>query len=162
MLINVVNMNLSNLKPARGSVRTNKRVGRGYGSGNGKTAGRGMNGARSRAGYSKKIGFEGGQMPLYRIIPKFGFKNRSRVEYSAINLDTLEKLSKEKGITEFNLTVLAEHGLVSSKDLVKILGRGEISGALKVEAHAFSAKAKEIIESKGGSVSISGAVSAKE
>jgi large subunit ribosomal protein L15 len=122
-----------------------------------------MNGARSRAGYSKKIGFEGGQMPLYRRIPKFGFKNRSRVEYSAINLDTLEKLSKEKGITEFNLTVLAEHGLVSSKDLVKILGRGEISGALKVEAHAFSAKAKEIIESKGGSVSsISGAVSAKK
>jgi large subunit ribosomal protein L15 len=93
-------------------------------------------------------------MPLYRRIPKFGFKNHSRVEYSAINLDTLEKLSKEKGITEFNLAVLVEHGLVSSKDLVKILGRGEVSGALKVEAHAFSAKAKEMIEAKGGLVNI--------
>jgi large subunit ribosomal protein L15 len=113
-----------------------------------------MNGARSRAGYSKKAGFEGGQMPLYRRIPKFGFKNHSRVEYSAINLDTLEKLNKEQGITNFNLAVLAEHGLVSGKDLVKVLGRGEVSAALNVEAHAFSAKAKEAIESKGGSVSV--------
>lgn len=147
-------MNLSNLTPAKGSVRTNKRLGRGYGSGTGKTAGRGHKGAQSRSGYSRKVGFEGGQMPLYRRVPKFGFKNINRVEYSAINLDTLEKLSIEHKITNIDFAVLRQHGLASKNDLIKILGRGEVTSALTVSAHAFSQTAKEAIEAKGGSTTI--------
>ncbi|MEG2665859.1 MAG: 50S ribosomal protein L15, partial [Bacteroidales bacterium] len=133
---------------------TNKRLGRGYGSGNGKTAGRGHKGAQSRSGYSRKIGFEGGQMPLYRRVPKSGFKNINRVEYNAINLSTLEGLAIEKGLKEIDLSVLIAHGLASKKDLIKILGRGELTSTLQVTAHAVSAKAKEAIESKGGSVTL--------
>lgn len=147
-------MDLSTLSPAKGSVRTNKRLGRGYGSGNGQTAGRGHKGAKSRSGYSRKIGFEGGQMPLYRRLPKSGFKNMNRIEYNAINLDILEKLATEKGLTTINLQVLKENGLASKNDKVKILGRGELNSTLNVTAHAFSAKAKEAIEAKGGSAAL--------
>lgn len=143
-------MDLSNLKPAEGSVRTNKRLGRGYGSGHGQTAGRGHKGAQSRSGYSRKIGFEGGQMPLYRRVPKTGFKNINRVEYTGVNLDTLEKLATEKGLKEIGVDVLVQHGFAAKRDLVKILGRGELNAAVTVTAHAFSAKAKEAIEAKGG------------
>lgn len=143
-------MNLSNLAPAKGSVKTNKRLGRGYGSGHGKTAGRGHKGAQSRSGYSRKIGFEGGQMPLYRRVPKFGFKNINRVEYTAVNLDMLEKLASEHQIKQIDPTVLVAHGLVGKKDLVKVLGRGELKSALEVKAHAFSEKAKAAVEACGG------------
>ena len=145
-------MNLSSLAPAKGSVKTNKRLGRGYGSGHGKTAGRGHKGAQSRSGYSRKIGFEGGQMPLYRRVPKFGFKNINRVVYTAVNLDTLEKLATEHQIKQIDPTVLATHGLVGKKDLVKVLGRGELKSALEVKAHAFSEKAKAAVEACGGSI----------
>lgn len=147
-------MDLSVLTPAKGSVRTNKRLGRGYGSGNGQTAGRGHKGAQSRSGYSRKVGFEGGQMPLYRRLPKSGFKNINKIEYTAINLDTLEKLATEKGIKEFNLQVFTDCGLASKRDKIKILGRGELNAAVKVTADAFSAKAKEAIEAKGGSANL--------
>lgn len=143
-------MDLSVLTPAKGSVRTNKRLGRGYGSGNGKTAGRGHKGAQSRSGYSHKIGFEGGQMPLYRRVPKGGFKNINRIEYNAINLDTLEMIATEKGIKEINLQVLVSCGLAAKKDKIKILGRGELNSTVTVTADAYSAKAKEAIEAKGG------------
>ncbi|MBD5388122.1 50S ribosomal protein L15 [bacterium] len=147
-------MDLSVLAPAKGSVRTNKRKGRGYGSGNGQTAGRGHKGAQSRSGYSRKIGFEGGQMPLYRRVPKSGFKNINRIEYNAINLDTLEKIATEKGIKEINLQVLVDCGLAAKRDRIKILGRGELNATLTVVADAFSAKAKEAIEAKGGSTKL--------
>lgn len=147
-------MDLSVLTPAKGSVRTNKRLGRGYGSGNGQTAGRGHKGAQSRSGYSRKVGFEGGQMPLYRRLPKSGFKNINRIEYTAINLDTLEKLASEKGIKEFNSQIFVSCGLASNRDKIKILGRGELNTAVKVTADAFSAKAKEAIEAKGGSANL--------
>lgn len=143
-------MNLSNLAPAKGSVKSNKRLGRGYGSGHGKTAGRGHKGAQSRSGYSRKIGFEGGQMPLYRRVPKFGFKNINRVEYTAVNLDMLEKLASEHQLKQIDPSVLAAHGLVGKKDLVKVLGRGELKSALEVKAHAFSEKAKAAVEACGG------------
>lgn len=145
-------MNLSSLAPAKGSVKTNKRLGRGYGSGHGKTAGRGHKGAQSRSGYSRKIGFEGGQMPLYRRVPKFGFKNINRVAYTAVNLDTLEKLAAEHQIKQIDPAVLAAHGLVGKKDLVKVLGRGELKSALEVKAHAFSEKAKAAVEACGGTI----------
>ncbi|MDE6494328.1 MAG: 50S ribosomal protein L15 [Bacteroidales bacterium] len=145
-------MDLSVLTPAKGSVRTNKRKGRGYGSGNGQTAGRGHKGAQSRSGYSRKIGFEGGQMPLYRRLPKTGFKNANRIEYNAINLDTIEKIASEKGLKEINLQVLVDCGLAAKRDKIKILGRGELKSTVSVTANAFSAKAKEAIEAKGGSV----------
>ncbi len=144
-------MDLSTLSPAKGSVRTNKRLGRGYGSGNGQTAGRGHKGAKSRSGYSRKIGFEGGQMPLYRRLPKSGFKNVNRIEYTAINLDVLERLAVEKGLTTINPQVLRENGLATKNDKIKILGRGELSAVVHVTADAFSVKAKEAIEAKGGS-----------
>lgn len=143
-------MDLSVLTPAKGSVRTNKRRGRGYGSGNGQTAGRGHKGAQSRSGYSRKVGFEGGQMPLYRRVPKSGFNNINKVEYTAVNLDTLEKIATEKGIKEINLQVLVQCGLASKRDKIKVLARGEVNAALTVTADAFSAKAKEAIEAKGG------------
>jgi large subunit ribosomal protein L15 len=143
-------MNLSNLKPAEGSIKHSKRIGRGAGSGKGGTSTRGNKGAKARSGYHQKVGFEGGQMPLYRRVPKFGFKNINRIEYVGINLDTLNALAEAKNITDFNLDVLKQNGLVSGKDRIKILGRGELAKALNVTAHAFSAAAKKAIEDKGG------------
>lgn len=143
-------MNLSNLKPAKGSNRSKRRLGRGEGSGYGDTAGRGHKGAKSRSGYSKKRGFEGGQMPLQRRLPKFGFTNPNRVAYRGINLDVIEKLAGEKKIDVFTPETLIENGLASKNDLIKILGRGELSSKVSVTAHAFSASAKEAIEGKGG------------
>lgn len=144
-------MNLSNLKPAEGSVKSKKgRVGRGQGSGKGGTATRGHKGAKSRSGYSKKIGFEGGQMPLQRRVPKFGFTNFTRKEYHGINLDVLQGLVDRKKVSEITLDVLIENGLASKNDLIKILGRGELKTKLDVTAHAFSASAKASIESNGG------------
>lgn len=147
-------MNLSNLKPAKGSVKKNKRQGRGEGTGNAGTAGRGHKGAKSRSGYSKKIGFEGGQMPLQRRIPKFGFKNPERVEYHGINVDTLQQLAESNKETNLTLDFLRAKSVIGKSDLVKVLGRGELSLKLTVEAHAFSASAKSIIESKGGSATV--------
>ena len=143
-------MNLSNLKPAEGSIKHSKRIGRGAGSGKGGTATRGNKGAKARSGYHQKIGFEGGQMPLYRRVPKFGFKNINRIEYVGINIDTLNALAEAKSITDFNIDVLKQNGLISGKDRIKILGRGELSKAVNVTAHAFSAAAKKAIEDKGG------------
>ncbi len=143
-------MNLSNLKPAEGSIKHSKRIGRGAGSGKGGTSTRGNKGAKARSGYHQKVGFEGGQMPLYRRVPKFGFKNINRVEYVGINIDTLNTLAESKNITDFNIDVLKQNGLISGKDRIKILGRGELSKALNVTAHAFSATAKKAIEDKGG------------
>ena len=143
-------MELNNLTPAAGSVKTAKRIGRGAGSGLGGTSTRGHKGAKSRSGYSKKIGFEGGQMPMQRRLPKFGFKNINRVEYVGINLDTLNAIAEAKNITDFNLEVLMQNGLISGKDRIKILGRGELAKAVNVTAHAFSAAAKKAIEDKGG------------
>lgn len=143
-------MNLSNLKPAEGSIKHSKRIGRGVGSGKGGTATRGNKGAKARSGYHQKVGFEGGQMPLYRRVPKFGFKNINRVEYVGINIDTLNALAEAKNITDFNIEVLKENGLISGKDRIKILGRGELAKAVNVTAHAFSATAKKAIEDKGG------------
>ncbi len=144
-------MNLSCLKPAKGSVKTSKRIGRGQGSGKGGTSTRGHKGAKSRSGYSQKVGFEGGQMPLYRRVPKFGFKNRNRVEYAGINLDTLETLIQAKKLTEVTPAILQENGLVSANDRVKILGRGALTTKINVTAHAFTATAKAAIEQNGGS-----------
>lgn len=145
-------MNLSNLKPAEGATKTRKRIGRGTGSGKGGTSTRGHKGQKSRSGYSKKVGFEGGQMPLQRRLPKFGFKSLNRVEYKAINLEVLQELADNKKITKVNPEVLMEAGLVSAKHLVKILGRGTLSAKLEVEAHAFSKTAEEAITSVGGTV----------
>lgn len=143
-------MDLSNLKPAKGSVKNRKRVGRGQGSGRGGTSTRGHKGAQSRSGYSKKMGFEGGQMPLQRRVPKFGFKNINRVEYHGINLDTLQKLVDEHQFVDITPEILVNKGLASSKDLIKILGRGELKSTVNVTAHGFSEKAKSAIEANGG------------
>ncbi|MBU0487719.1 MAG: 50S ribosomal protein L15 [Bacteroidetes bacterium] len=143
-------MDLSNLKPAKGSVKENKRIGRGAGSGRGGTSTRGHKGAQSRSGYSKKIGFEGGQMPLYRRVPKFGFKNHSRVEYTGINLDVLQKLVDETNVTAIDTQLLYSKGLIGKKDLVKILGRGQLSTKIEVKAHAFTKTAQAAIEANGG------------
>ena len=145
-------MNLSNLQPAEGSVHNqNKRVGRGEGSGKGGTSTRGHKGAKSRSGYSKKIGFEGGQMPLQRRVPKFGFKNINRVEYQGINLDTLQGLVENGVISEaVDFTVFVDTRLATKNSLVKILGRGELKTKLKVSAHKFTASAKAAIEAAGG------------
>ena len=145
-------MGLHNLTPAAGSVKSEKRIGRGQGSGRGGTSTRGHKGAKSRSGYSKKIGFEGGQMPLQRRVPKFGFKNINRVEYKAINLDSLQMLAETKSITDFNLETFLDNGLISGTKLVKILGRGELNVAVNVSAHHFSATATAAIEAAGGSV----------
>lgn len=147
-------MDLSNLKPAEGSTRNRKRIGRGQGSGKGGTSTRGHKGAQSRSGYSSRAGFEGGQMPLYRRVPKFGFKNRNRVAYHGINLDTIQKLADEKKINVIDPEVLVKYGLADKNDLVKILGRGELAAKLEVKAHAFSEKAKSAIEAQGGVASI--------
>ena len=145
-------MSLQNLKPAAGSTRRQgKRLGRGEGSGKGGTAARGHKGAKSRSGYSKKIGFEGGQMPLQRRVPKFGFKNINRVAYKAINLDKLQNLANEKKVKkEVTFDKLVELRLAGKNELVKILGRGKIESPLKVSAHKFSASARAAIESAGG------------
>ena len=145
-------MELHNLQPAPGSNKSNTRVGRGPGSGYGGTSTRGHKGAKSRSGYSRKIGFEGGQMPLQRRVPKFGFKNINRVEYKAINLDALEALAAARNLTKVTIDDLREAGLVAKKALVKILGNGSLSHALEVEANAFSKKAEEAITAAGGSV----------
>lgn len=145
-------MELNSLKPASGAVKSRKRIGRGEGSGKGGTSTRGHKGAKSRSGYSRKIGFEGGQQPLQRRVPKFGFKSPNRVEFKGINLSTIQRLSSDKGITDFNLDVFLSNGLVSKNDLVKILGKGEVSNKLSVSAHAFSKTAKDAIEQKGGVV----------
>lgn len=145
-------MNLSNLKPAKGAVKSRKRIARGQGSGHGGTSTRGHKGAKSRSGYKSKIGFEGGQMPLQRRVPKFGFKNINRVEYKAINLDIIQSLVEKKNITEFNVDVFVENGLMSSTELVKVLGRGELKSAVTITAHKFSESAKKLIEAKGGKV----------
>lgn len=143
-------MNLSSLKPAKGSVRVNKRVGRGTGSGMGGTSTRGHKGAQSRSGYSAKKNFEGGQMPLQRRVPKFGFKNINRVEYKPINLDTLQQVAEAANVTVIDRELLLNKGLISKKDKVKVLSRGELSTAIEVTADAFSVKAVEAIEKAGG------------
>ena len=143
-------MDLSNLKPAKGSTKNRKRIGRGQGSGKGGTSTRGHKGAQSRSGYSRKPGFEGGQMPLYRRVPKFGFKNINRVEYHGINIDTLQKLADEKKLSSIDQEVLVKNGLAQKKDLIKILGRGELTIKLEIKAHAFSEKAISAIEAQGG------------
>jgi large subunit ribosomal protein L15 len=143
-------MNLSSLKPAAGSVKSDKRIARGQGSGKGGTSTRGHKGAQSRSGYSKKIGFEGGQMPLQRRVPKFGFKNPNRIEYKVINLDALQELSLKS--TTIDVEVLKNNGLIGGSDLVKVLGRGELSAKIKISAHAFSDSAKQAIEKVGGEV----------
>lgn len=143
-------MKLNNLRPAEGSTKTRKRVGRGAGSGLGGTSTRGHKGAKSRSGYSKKIGFEGGQMPLQRRLPKFGFKNFTRVEYKAINLSTLQALAEAKQLEKIGIAELAAAGFISSKQSVKILGNGELTAKLAVEAHAFSKTAEAAITAAGG------------
>ncbi|HRG58280.1 MAG TPA: 50S ribosomal protein L15 [Bacteroidia bacterium] len=143
-------MNLSNLKPAEGSTKNRKRIGRGQGSGRGGTSTRGHKGAKSRSGYKSKVGFEGGQMPLQRRIPKVGFKNINRVEYRGINLDALQILADKTKSAVVDMAILMQNGLASKNDLIKILGRGEIKAKLDVKVHAFSASAKAAIENAGG------------
>ncbi len=145
-------MNLSNLKPAAGSTKSRKRIGRGQGSGRGGTSTRGHKGAQSRSGHSRKIGFEGGQMPLQRRVPKFGFKNLNRVEYVGVNLDVLQELVDKFKLSAIDFDTLTSHGLVGKKDLVKILGRGELTAKVEVKAHAFSNTAQQAIEAAGGSI----------
>ena len=144
-------MDLSNLKPAEGSVKIRKRVGRGIGSGLGGTSTRGHKGAKSRSGYKNKIGFEGGQMPMQRRLPKFGFKNINRVAYKAINLSTLQALAESKNLTKIGIQDLMDAGFVSGNQLVKVLAKGELTAKLEVSAHAFSAAAVAAIEKAGGS-----------
>lgn len=145
-------MDLSNLKPAEGATKNEKkRLGRGQGSGKGGTSARGHKGQKSRSGYSQKIGFEGGQMPLHRTSPKFGFKNINRKEYKAINIEVLQMLFEKNGSTAIDPASLYQAGLVGKRDLVKILGKGTLSGGLEVKAHAFSKSAKEAIEAAKGS-----------
>ena len=143
-------MKLENLKPAKGATHNSKRIGRGQGSGKGGTATRGTKGAQARAGYGHKVGFEGGQMPIQRRLPKFGFKNPTRVEYAPVNVSTLEALAQKTGLTAIDPEVLIGAGLVSRGELVKVLGNGDITAALEVSADAFSASAKAKIEAAGG------------
>ncbi len=147
-------MDLSNLKPAKGSTRSNKRLGRGQGSGYGGTSTKGHKGQQSRAGYSRKKGFEGGQMPLQRRVPKFGFTNFNRKEYKAINLSTLQALSEKKGLESIDINTLIDAGLISRKSLVKVLGNGNLTLKLQVKAHAFSKKAREVIEELKGTAEV--------
>ena len=143
-------MDLSNLKPAAGATKTRTRIGRGEGTGKGGTSTKGHKGQKSRSGYSKKVGFEGGQMPLQRRVPKYGFKPLKRVEYKAINLETLQELADSRKVTKIDVELLKDAGLISKKHLVKILGRGALSSKLDVEAHAYSKSAEEAIISAGG------------
>jgi len=144
-------MKLNTLKPSKGSVKNNYRRGRGQGSGGGGTATRGHKGAQSRSGYSRKRGFEGGQMPLQRRVPKFGFKNINRVEYRGINLALIQQLLDKTKATEVTLELLIKNGLAGKNDLVKILGNGELKTKIDIKVHAFTASAKKAIEDKGGS-----------
>jgi large subunit ribosomal protein L15 len=143
-------MNLSNLKPAQGSTHSVKRIGRGQGSGRGGTSTRGNKGAQSRSGYSRKFGFEGGQMPIQRRLPKYGFTNRNRIEYKPVNVSTLQQLADKHSIAEINIETFIEAGLISKNDRVKVLGNGELTATLEVTAHAFSKSAVEAIEAKQG------------
>jgi large subunit ribosomal protein L15 len=145
-------MELHNLKPAKGSVKKGKRLGRGEGSGSGGTASRGHKGAKSRSGYSKKVGFEGGQMPLQRRVPKYGFKNINRKEYKGINISTLQTLSEKMSLGKIDIQTLISAGLISKNDKVKILGKGKLEGKIEVHAHAFSKSAVEAIEANSGTV----------
>ncbi len=145
-------MKLHTLKPAEGSIKKRKRVGRGQGSGRGGTSTRGHNGAQSRSGYKKKASFEGGQMPLQRRVPKFGFTPINRIAYKPINLDDIQSLAEKHNLEEINVEVLFKHGLVGKKDRVKILGRGTLSAKVNVTAHSFSKSALELIEKQGGKV----------
>lgn len=147
-------MRLESLKPASGSTKSRKRIARGQGSGKGGTATRGHKGAQSRSGYSKKIGFEGGQMPLQRRVPKFGFKNNNKIVMKPINLDDLQSLSESKKLTEITPEVIRENGMAGKSDVIKVLGRGELSAKLTVKAHKFSKSAQEAIEKAGGTVAI--------
>jgi len=147
-------MKLNTLKPAEGSTKTRKRIGRGQGSGRGGTSTRGHKGAQSRSGYSKKKGFEGGQMPLQRRVPKFGFTNPNRIETKPINLDTIQGLVDTFKTKDVDTNILVEHGLANKKDLVKVLGRGELKAKVNVSAHYFSKTAKEAIEKAGGTVTV--------
>ncbi len=147
-------MDLSNLRPAKGSVKKGKRLGRGQGSGKGGTSTRGHKGAKSRSGYSKKIGFEGGQMPLQRRLPKYGFKNINRKEYKGINISTLQTLAESNNLEKIDFQVLVLAGLVSKNNQVKILGKGTLERKLEVHAHAFSKSAVEAIEAKKGTAVI--------
>ena len=149
-------MELSELKPAKGATHNSKRIGRGQGSGKGGTATRGTKGAQARAGYEHKIGFEGGQMPIQRRVPKFGFKNPTRVEYTAVNVSALQALSEKIGKTEIGLDEIKLAGLAGPKELVKVLGNGEISAALTVTADAFSSSAVSKIEAAGGKAIVIG------
>ncbi len=144
-------MNLSNLKPNEGSVKTRKRIGRGTGSGLGGTSTRGHKGAKSRSGYSKKVGFEGGQMPIQRRLPKFGFKNINRVEYKAINVEILQRMADSQNLAKIGLEELRNAGFISANQKVKILGQGTLTAKLEVEAHAFSKTAEAAIQAAGGS-----------
>lgn len=142
-------MKLHTLKPAEGSTKTNKRLGRGQGSG-GSTAGRGHKGAKSRSGYSKKFGFEGGQMPLQRRVPKFGFKNNNKIYYKSVNLDALEQIADKNKGAEISFQLLVDNGIIGRKDKIKVLGRGELKSKVSVQAHAFSETAVKAIEKVGG------------
>ena len=145
-------MNLSNLKPAVGSVKTRKRIGRGPGSGLGGTSTRGHKGAKSRSGYKNKIGFEGGQMPIQRRLPKFGFKNINRVEYKAINIEALQQLAEARNLSKIGIGELVNAGFISNSQLVKVLGNGSLTAKLEVSAHAFSKSAEAAIQAAGGTV----------
>ena len=145
-------MSLSNLRPAEGSTKTRKRIGRGTGSGLGGTSTKGHKGQKSRSGYSKKIGFEGGQMPIQRRLPKFGFKSLNRIEYKPINLDVLQRLAEAKSLTKIDVQALIEAGYISANHLVKILGNGALTSKIDVEAHAFSKSAEAAIQTIGGTV----------
>ena len=147
-------MDLSRLKPAKGSVKREKRIGRGEGSRRGGTSTRGHKGHKSRSGYSQKVGFEGGQMPYIRRVPKFGFTNRTRVEYRPVNLDTLQLIADKMGVDVIDLDVMRKAGVISKNDKVKILGRGELKAKLEVKAHAFSKSAKQAIEALNGKATI--------
>ena len=147
-------MKLENLKPAKGATESSKRVGRGEGSGHGGTATRGMNGAKSRSGYSHKIGFEGGQMPIQRRLPKFGFKNPTRVEYKPVNLSVINALAVDANINEVTIDDLFTAGIISKNEIVKVLGKGEITKAVNVVANAFSKSAAEKIQAAGGTATV--------
>ena len=147
-------MNLSNLQPAEASVKTRKRIGRGSGSGLGGTSTKGHKGQKSRSGYSKKVGFEGGQMPLQRRVPKFGFKNKFRKEYKAVNLDALEAFAEKSGIVAIDVEILVNAGLAPKNSLVKVLGNGKLTKKLDVKAHAFSNSAKTAIEALEGTTAV--------
>ena len=154
-------MDLHNLKPANGSTHRQRRIGRGQGSGKGGTSTRGHKGAQSRSGYSRKIGFEGGQMPIYRILPKRGFKNINRVEYNAINVSTLQKLAENQNIERIDREVLVNNGLAKKNDLIAILAKGELTSKVHVVADKFSAKAKTMIEQCGGTAELVNAPAAE-